>query len=565
MPIDVAHVRSHVTALTNIGPRPQDSDGSRTGAGYIEDELDRLGLDVRRMAVGEVELPAIRVPGRLVRAARRVETTDPNLLVRFGPPPSDGAGALLVMAHYDTVAGSPGATDNAVAVAILLELARELRDAPPPQPVIFAFTANEEIGLVGAEALAARHGDDIDFAISLDLLGGDGALTLNGASELIGLSELRWIAAAADRAGVVVSAPLAHRVISRALPQAERSDHGPFTRRDIRGVHFYHRGNDGEWIDLAYHSPRDVPARVHDRSVADAARLVHALVTSPVPAHAGDGFWLPLAANTVVPRWTLVAVELVLLCVVAFVLVLSRDGLLARITQRAHRAPVAPSPRGSGLLAGVGCYVLAIVVACVLERELAGAHPAPWLHDPLRALVAHALVLAGLFGLATRIVARTWPWRGTQRYLALAAVTCLVVGSALFAIGAAELAWIWLVPAAALVLAPRAGIFRVVSIACAALPLVLVLHPWQLREAAWNGFLAVPLPLSLWLGIVGLPTVATLAWWLRQQRPFGPLGTLVLGVGCGLAVVLGLVFALTGDSPCTPVNFERFHLACERV
>src|SRR5690606_37573027 len=190
---------------------------------------------------------------------------------------------------------SPGATDNAVAVAILLELARELRDAPPAHPVLFAFTANEEIGLVGAEALAAQHGDEISFAISLDLLGGDGALTLNGASELIGLAELRWIAAAADRAGVVVSAPLAHRVMSRALPQAERSDHGPFTRRGIRAVHFYNRGNDGEWIDLAYHSPQDVPARIVERSLADAARLVHALVTAPVPAHAGDGFWLPLA------------------------------------------------------------------------------------------------------------------------------------------------------------------------------------------------------------------------------------------------------------------------------
>ena len=53
--------------------------------------------------------------------------------------------------------------------------------------------------------------------------------------------------------------------------------------------------------------------------------------------------------------------------------------------------------------------------------------------------------------------------------------------------------------------------------------------------------------------------------WLRQRRPLGPLGTLVLGVGCGLAAVFGLVVALTLEPSCTPADFERFHLACERV
>src|SRR5262249_9608261 len=81
------------------------------------------------------------------RAAERVSTTDPTMVARVGPP---GTG-LLGMAHYGAVAGSPGAADNAPSVALLLELARTLRDEPPPEPVVLAFTANEEIGLVGAE------------------------------------------------------------------------------------------------------------------------------------------------------------------------------------------------------------------------------------------------------------------------------------------------------------------------------------------------------------------------------------------------------------------------------
>lgn len=559
---DVEHAMSHVEALVTIGPRPQDSDGSRSAAGYIEDELDRLGLDVRRMAVGTVDLPEIRLLGTLYRPARRATTTDPNLLVRFGP--AEGK-ALLVMAHYDTVPASPGAIDNAAAVGMLLELARELRDTPPPQPVIFAFTANEEIGLAGAEALAAQHGHEVAFAISLDLIGGDGALTLNGASELIGLSELRWIAAAADRAGIALSAPLAHRVISRWWPQIDRSDHGPFTRRGIRAVHFYHRGHDGEWIDLDYHSARDVSERVERSSLLSTARLVHALAYAPVPAPGGDGFWLPLAANTAVPRWALVAAELVLALAALVALVLSRDGLVAMIARRVQQPSPVAALRGAGLLAGIACYVVAIVLACVVERELAGVHPAPWLHDPLRALVAYALVLAGAFGLATRVVARVRSWRGAHRYLAVGAATCLVLGITLLALGAAELAWIWLIPAATLSLAPRVGPLRAMFVACAALPLVLVLHPWQLREAAWNGFLPDALPLSLWIGFLALPLACGVGWLLRGRRPLGPLGSFVQGVGCGLAVVLGLVFAVTLDGVCSPMNFERFHLACERV
>ncbi len=558
--LDIDRVVSHVDRIVAIGPRPGDSDGSRAAAGLIEDELERLGTRPTRMSVGDVDVPEIRVLGQLHREADRVSTTDPNIVVRFGPP----GDALLVMAHYDTMPGRPGAIDNAAAVALLLELARSLRDTPPPRPVVLAFTANEEIGLVGAEALAARIGDHIEFAISLDLVGGDGPLTLNGASMLIGTSEMRWLADAADRAGVVLSAPPVHRVVSRAWPQAERSDHGAFTRRGVRAVHFYNRGSDGEWIDLAYHSPGDVPARVHRASLDEVGRLLRALVDSSVPAHDSDGYWLPVAVNTVVPRWTLVSTELALICIVIVTLVLSRDGLVAQIARRRDRAAnLAPS--GSGLLLGAACYVLAIALACVVERAFARSHPAPWLHDPLRALVAQSLVLGGLLGLATRAVARVRPWRGDQRYLALASITAAVIGSALLVVGAAELAWVWLVPAAVIALAPRLGRAGFLAVVIAALPVACVLSPWQLREAAFHRMLPLSLPLSLWVGIVGAPTVATLAWWIRRRGQTGPLGALALGLGCGLAVIVGLAFAVTSDPACSPVKFASFHLACERV
>jgi Zn-dependent M28 family amino/carboxypeptidase len=53
-------------------------------------------------------------------------------------------GYYLLGAHYDTVAGTPGADDNASGVAVLLEVARLARSLPPPQPWAFiGFTCEE--------------------------------------------------------------------------------------------------------------------------------------------------------------------------------------------------------------------------------------------------------------------------------------------------------------------------------------------------------------------------------------------------------------------------------------
>jgi hypothetical protein len=554
--IDVDRAIAHVGELCAIGPRPGDGPEARRAAAYIDAQLEVMGLRAERLEVGAVDLPAIDVLGTHWRSAHRVETTDPDLIIRFGPP----GRALVITAHYDTVVGSPGAVDNAAAVAILIELARVLRDQPPPQSVILAFTANEEIGLVGAEALAERMRTDVDFAIALDLVGGSGPLVINGASTLIGKSELAWIADAADRAGVAITAPPVHRVISRWWPQAERADHGAFTRRGIRAVHFYDRGQDGERIDLAYHSARDVPARVDRASVAEVGRLLRALAAAPPPAHDGDGYWIP-TTRTVVPRWTLVAFELLLAAAAVFLLVrMPRGKPVAR-----PRTPLPRRLRNAGLVLGLVCYALAVAAAIGLERAFAADHPMPWIHAPLRAELAETALVAGAFGLVTRVVGRFTPWIGERRYLALATILLLGFGGLFFALGAPELAWVWLVPAVSVTAAPRLPrMIAPVALIPAILPVILVLAPAQLREAAFNGFLPPSLPLAAWIGVLAAPSFAAVAWYLRPTG-LGPLRSFVLSMGCALAV-LGGAIALGISSPaCSAAEFHQFHLACEQT
>ncbi|AFY67096.1 M28 family peptidase [Geitlerinema sp. PCC 7407] len=95
-----------------------------------------------------------------------------NLLAeRPGAAPT--ADTLLLGAHYDTVADSPGSDDNATGLAVLLEAARLLGDRPTVRGLKLAFFDLEEAGLRGSLAMAAEDGliADLAGAVVLDMVG----------------------------------------------------------------------------------------------------------------------------------------------------------------------------------------------------------------------------------------------------------------------------------------------------------------------------------------------------------------------------------------------------------
>jgi len=63
---------------------------------------------------------------------------------------------LILAAHFDTVEGSPGADDNASAVAVLLETARRLRGADRMREIHCIGFCLEEEGFLGSLAYAAE-------------------------------------------------------------------------------------------------------------------------------------------------------------------------------------------------------------------------------------------------------------------------------------------------------------------------------------------------------------------------------------------------------------------------
>jgi hypothetical protein len=86
---------------------------------------------------------------------------------------------LIIGAHYDTVVGTPGADDNASAVAGLLELARIMSLHPPERTVRFAAFTLEEPPAFGTENMGSyfyaksvkSQGLPVYGMISLEMIG----------------------------------------------------------------------------------------------------------------------------------------------------------------------------------------------------------------------------------------------------------------------------------------------------------------------------------------------------------------------------------------------------------
>jgi Zn-dependent M28 family amino/carboxypeptidase len=123
----IERLRTHVDVLAGvIGPRPLVLPAAfRAAATYVEQQLSAAGYAVARQTYSVAGEEVANFVAELPGGPRRDEI-------------------VVVGAHYDTVPGSPGADDNASAVAVLIEVARMMRGANPARTVRFVSFACEE-------------------------------------------------------------------------------------------------------------------------------------------------------------------------------------------------------------------------------------------------------------------------------------------------------------------------------------------------------------------------------------------------------------------------------------
>lgn len=544
-------------ALVELGPRKAGSDGGLRGEQWVQARLEAMGLSAERFVVGHRQTPAIAVFGRQFLPPRTVNVPDATLLVTLpatAPADPDDGDAFLLLAHYDTVAGSPGAIDNASAVSVGLELLRRLADAHRPRDVMVAFTACEETRLAGAHALAdglEASGRMPALALSLDLVGlRDGTLTLNGLSRKLGAPWLSIVHDAADAAGVHLDGPLPHQVVSRLLPEIERSDHGVFSMRGVPAFHVYHRPPGRLYLD--YHRETDTMDQVDPARLAEVADFVTALATVPERFPDGPGAGAVWWVGMVWPKWLVIGLELGLLGLVGLAFV--------------RRPETSPTERPLGIwisgLVLVLAWAATFGVEVIVDEAL--GHPAPWAHAPAKVMLHLVLVAAVV---ARGLLAIPWlarhPIGSDGRRTLVGAVMCAVLGVALLGVGVFELAWLPLLAGAGLALTLRPQtLWVVMGWIAAALPPALALAPGMVREATYNGFLPPETPITILLAIVTFPL--GLAAFDLAGRPW-PARAKRIATASLLALVVATGALATRSPPCPVEQFERDGLACERA
>lgn len=103
-----------------------------------------------------------------------------NILVKLDAPNTDRG--ILMMAHYDTEKGTPGAGDDMISVCALLEAMREQsKNNNLKNDIYFLFCDGEELGAFGSKAFVESHPEmkeSIDLVINVDGRGNRGGVLM---------------------------------------------------------------------------------------------------------------------------------------------------------------------------------------------------------------------------------------------------------------------------------------------------------------------------------------------------------------------------------------------------
>ena len=201
-----------------------------------------------------------------IEGARIEVAQSQNLIVKKMPNPEIDASDDIVSigAHYDSVDHAPGASDNASGTAVVLELARALKDAPTTKEIRFLFFGAEEIGLVGSEyyvsTLAKKEIKRSIAMFNLDMVGSSDA------------GELAIQTADGMENAVTKIASKAHEQLngnSIKVNLGARSDHTPFHKAGIDAALFIYYPPE-DW----YHSTDDTIDNISKERLLNVAKIV---------------------------------------------------------------------------------------------------------------------------------------------------------------------------------------------------------------------------------------------------------------------------------------------------
>ncbi len=277
-------------------PHPADSEGDDLVRARLVTVLQQMGLEpIVRDQFGCNDFQKARLV-----ACARVR----NVVAVMGPPAGK---ALLLSAHYDSVPAGPGASDDGIGVATLLEVGSILKDRPVKRPVILLFNEGEELGLIGARAfLADPLSRDVDSLLNFEARGVNGPVTMFETSQPNGAAIATYAAS--------VRRPFASSLstdVARIIPND--TDVTTYKERGWLTLNSAIVGN-----ETRYHSPGDNLAGLDPRSLQDMGNEALALasnLSAGIPQASGTRIFFDLSQRIFVqmPLWAGVICLLVLL------------------------------------------------------------------------------------------------------------------------------------------------------------------------------------------------------------------------------------------------------------
>jgi peptidase M28-like protein len=365
-------------------PKPANAPPSEFSASRARELLGRLLGDgaphpvgseanshVRERIVGELQrlgyAPAVETAFACGRAGYCAMVR--NVVAAL--PGRQAGKAVLLCAHYDSVGAGPGASDDGMGVAALLEIARIVKAEPAREnPVLFLFDEGEEAGLIGAEAFFRTEPGrrPIGVVVNLENRGTSGTSYLFETS-----TGNRWLVDVAARALARPVTSSLFYTVYKFLPNDTNLT--VFRAHGLAGVNFaavggvtrYHTSRD----DLA-HASLSTLQHHGDNALAMARALAGADLSKPP---AGDAVFFDLFGAGII-RWP----ESAALPLAVSTLVLLVTALALR--RRDERA--SPASVLLGLAAAAAMPLLSggagFAVPFVLRRI--GALPAPWIANP---------------------------------------------------------------------------------------------------------------------------------------------------------------------------------------
>jgi Peptidase family M28 len=241
--IDLA--MAHVRAIA-ARPHPTGSEANHEVREYLLAQLAELGLVPVLDSRTVLKMPRTGLP-----VLARVQNISASLA---GDP---ALRAVLLMAHYDSVATAPGAADDAAGVATVLEVARALVSEGEPRGELHVLlTDGEELGLFGAHAAVGQWRIDPETTVVLNFeargMTGPAVMFETGPSG----RAVRYLAAARRPIATSVAAE-----VYRRLPN--NTDFSEVSEAGYDGLNFaLIRGS------AYYHTAGDEPARLSPASLA---------------------------------------------------------------------------------------------------------------------------------------------------------------------------------------------------------------------------------------------------------------------------------------------------------